>query len=63
MQERIVQFFEQFLSCDQHLSHLFFSWRKPRQIAQFIPQGAMSFVFMRIVVVMNLSFVGYIVKN
>jgi hypothetical protein len=51
-----VQFFEQFLSGDQHPSHLFFSRRKARQIAQFMPQGAMSFVFMKVVVVMDLSF-------
>jgi len=45
IQERIVQFFEQFLSGDQHPSHLFLFLRKPRQIAQFMPQGAISFCF------------------
>ena len=63
IQERIVQFLLHFLSGDQHPSHLFFCRRKARQIAQFMPQGAMSFVFIRFFVVMNLSFVGKILKN
>jgi hypothetical protein len=45
-----------FLTGDQHPSHLFFFLRKARQIAQFMPQGAMSFVFMKVVVVMDFSF-------
>jgi hypothetical protein len=50
-----VQFLWHLLSGDQHPSHLFFSRRKARQIAQFMPQGAMSFVFIRIFMVMDLS--------
>lgn len=45
MHERIVQCLLHYLSGDQHPSHLFLSRRKALQIAQVIPQGAMSFVF------------------
>jgi hypothetical protein len=44
-QERMEQFVWYFLSGDQHPAHVFFARRKALQIAQFMPQGAMSFAF------------------
>jgi len=63
IQERIVQFLLHFLSGDQHPSHLFFCRRKARQIAQFMPQGAMSFVFMKVFKVMGLFHDDLVYKN
>jgi hypothetical protein len=47
VQERIEQVLWHFLSGDQHPSHLFLSRKNAMQIPQFMPQGAMSFAFIR----------------